>query len=214
MPYGKRYYKRKFKKYRRYYKKKYAKKIPRKLNNQVHAFKQTFEGPNIDIQTGITPTLRGYGISINGLADITHFTSLFDQYRINMIKLTFKPQYTNFNATANQAYEVPYIYLAVDLDTGQAPASIEELDQYTRKKIRLFNKPVSMAWKPAILSSCYNTATSTAYYTVMKRWLDAAYSTVPHYGLKVGIVNSNSASTVAQTVRVTCTLWFQFRNVR
>lgn len=188
----------------------------RRFSNKIHAYKQTCELSNISIVAGITPTLAGYNFALSQLANASSFTQLYDQYRILGVKITFYPQYTNFNATttASGAASCPEIYTAIDLDSANAPASISELDQYTTCRRQIFNRPHSRYFRPTALGALYVGAAATGYYTLGKKWIDMANSDAPYYGIKVGIVTSNSTLSVAQLIRVTATYYLQCRNVR
>lgn len=200
---------------RRMFRRRVARIPRRRFPNNTHSFKQSAELANVTVTAGISPSLFAYTFQLSDIPNASALADLYDQYRINAVKVTFFPQANVFNAnTTNLVVSVPEIYTAIDLDSNTTPTSINVIDQYTTARHKFFNRPHSRYLKPKALGQCYISATSTGYFNLGKQWLDMGNTNIPHYGLVGGIVCSQGSDMVGQLIRVTATYYLQCRNVR
>lgn len=142
----------------------------------------------------------------------TEFTNLFDEWKIDYVKV--KIQFTNnfANTTAAnpsyQAASLPLVLYATDLDDDVAPTNLDIMTQYQNLKTRVFdsNGPEYCQFKPKaqlateagnILATGYasnyggwlNTSSTGTDYMGMKFWLDlSGTSTDNHFGDMIFIV--------------------------
>lgn len=186
---------------------------PRRFNNQVHSFKQSTELSNISVAAATTQQFA-YTFDLNQLTNVASFNTLFDEYRINAVKVSFTPAY-NFYGTAVTAGTVsmPVIYTVTDYDSDASLAA-GALDQYTNLKYRSFNRTHTHYLKPKVLNQIFISAGSTGNNPIRAPWLDMANANVPHYGILGVITASDSSKIAAQLVRVHATFYLQCRYVR
>lgn len=212
-----RYSKRKPRVYRkrRGIKKRYSKRIPRRMSNpKIHNFKNYVQQNPITIPPGSAPVFATYTFSIANLSQITGFATLFDQYRIMAVKLTFQPAFNTYVAAGTAPYSIPTAYTVIDLDDSSTPTSINTLREFETCKIHNCSRWFSRYLKPRFSSPIYQSSTVTAYGLGPKnQWLDLAYQDIPYFALKVGIDNQ-SGSSVGMVIRVTAKYYVQFKSVR
>lgn len=146
------------------------------------------------------------------LPNYTEFTNLFDEWKIDYVKV--KIQFTNnFASTtaANPSYQaasLPLMLYAVDQDDDVAPTNLDIMTQYQNLRTRVFdsNGPEYCQFKPKaqlateagnILATGYasnyggwlNTSSTGTDYMGMKFWLDlSGTATDNHFGDMIFIV--------------------------
>lgn len=187
-------------------------KVPPNLSNKTHFFKQTAELANVQVAAGAAKYFA-YTFKLSDLGNSTAFAILFDQYRVNAVRITFYPQYNVYNA-ATSTIAVPEIYTAIDYNSAVVPSSVSEVDQYTTVKRQMFTRPHSRYLKPKVLYSIQDQGLTAAYANGPKPWLEIASPDVPHFAIIGAITASQSSSIVPQLVRVTVTYYVSFRSVR
>lgn len=160
--------------------------------------------------------------------DLPHFQALYDQYKITGIKATFFPQVvvneTATGAGASDRMVVPTLVYAVDYDDDDTSFDSDSLLLRNDAKVRLFNKPVSVYFKPKPLMSV-NTAEDgsqsanvASLGSKQSQWLSCADAknvgiTVPHFGLK-HIVSNGGAVPQGTTYQVLFTYYLAFRSMK
>lgn len=107
------------------------------------------------------------------------FAALYDQYRIDEIRVTCQPQYNDayYNGTLTSFYLMNYT--AVDFDDSTALTNLTDIFQYDNVQIHEPYKPWSVTLKPRIA-----VPSGTGFVNIPVEWVDMADITVQHYGLK------------------------------
>jgi len=143
--------------------------------------------------------------SLSQLVQSSDFTSLFDQYRIRKVIVTFQlitnPDscaYTNSDAWVNQSGGTsrpltnwyPKLWYIPDYDGGsdETIPSIKER-QGVRCKILRPNSVVKIAFTPKCRTLTYSTSTSTGY-SPKNIQIDMTDTNVEHFGIKY-VVDTN-----------------------
>lgn len=144
---------------------------------------------------------------LSHLAQVSDFSNLFDQYRINKVVTKFWLRIDpGAQAAATASY--PKIFYVYDNDdTGLL--SQNEMRERAGMRIRVLhpNRPVTCVSKPAVLSEVYRSAVATTYSPKWKQWIDMSTTDVPHYGLKFNIddlTNTNYKVDVETIIYFSC----------
>lgn len=130
--------------------------------------------------------------NLESLVGYQAYTSLYDQFRIVKIKITFwwpmRPCMSIGNVTTPAAYAMcpPQVWAFPDYDDEVVPTSTESvLTRQGLKVMRGWDKPRKMTIRPKVAMQLYNTATSTAYGHINQDiWVDCQSPGTPWYGLK------------------------------
>jgi hypothetical protein len=126
------------------------------------------------------------------LADLSQansdFGPMFDQYKIEEVRVWFFPQMAvNYQGAAG-AFSAP-VYTAVDYDDSSVLSAFNNIFEYQNCEIHSPYKPFSVSLKPRIALP-----SGSGFKNEAAGWLDMADQTVQHYGLK-GVFSQLSAST-------------------
>ena len=210
MPYARpRQYPRKYSSKRttkRYFKRKFSRRY-NKRGQRIYRFVRYTSGLGTFIANNILASYGGYNFSLNDLPNVTEFTSLFDMYKINAIKISFIPQMTeNISATsANNPYANTRFFSAIDYNDSSTPTTIDELRQYsTCKYTPILKTHTRMIYKPKILDS--------SSYSVSP-WMSTASPSANYFGLKVGVEPTQSTVTTSFEYKIEAKFYMSFKNV-
>ncbi len=142
-------------------------------------------------QTGATEVLGAVAFRLDDLNQVSTFSSLFDQYRIEQIRLKFTSKNPTINlaaiASPNQA--APSLYIVIDRDDATAPASINALREYnTCVEVNTQNS-IDIDLTPSLTPALFSAGVFSAYSlrNSDQTWIDIANTSVPAYGVKFGI---------------------------
>lgn len=168
---------------KKYPKKNYKATVPRQIDSkyQVHLIKRTKQLDRIDSNTG-ADKLGAYSFRLQDLVNYTEFTSLFDQYRINAIKIKFIPQVQQIYSDPTVQKNSGIFYHAVDYDEANVPASVDDLLQYENLRVENPLSVFTLYFKPHVANALYAGA-FTAYGNT-QQWIDSNSPDVQHYGHK------------------------------
>jgi len=176
-------------------------------------------GPN---PTGI---IKKYDFQASTLAQWPTFASLFDQYRINGIKMTFLPT-TNTNDQANPGGTFA---TSIDLDGDNNITTFSQLLECANTRTSAWSTAGGMTpykkvfLRPrahdALITDLDATGQPVSFSQGLanrKQWIDISdKGTTSHYGLNVGwYFGNNALLSLPQELNVIITFYIQFRKVR
>lgn len=209
--------------YRRKPRRTFRKRRSRKMvmykrpRQQIFSFKRSVDASNWSLDATSQVFYKGFAFSLSDVPNVTEFTSLFDQYRILAVKVTFYPEFTQFQPPATTGWPASEFYSVIDYDDAGLPTSLDELNQFSTVKRQYFSRPITRYFKPQIICKGVLTSTSTndGYFLVgRKRWLDMATPQISYLGLKCAISFNSGVARPASIVRVRYIYYFQCKNVR
>lgn len=206
-------------------------------SNNTHMFKRVADLGTLTMGgTGIT--LKALSFNFAQLPDHSEFLAIYDMYRINKIKVTLVPNWTQMDAgfvptSGNWAFNnsqffgqgMPNVHSVIDYDNvGMAGYDVTDLMQYTTYKrtrghqehTRYFTPAIQMGSQVAVNSGTASTATVQKF----KPWLDFQ-TDVPHYGVKLIVdefshiyANGTDVPNPNLFYRIYATFYFQCKGVR
>lgn len=129
------------------------------------------------------------------LPGITDFTTLYDRYKLNMIKFKVYPfanDPSTANTTASSGGVGLLIHSIIDHDDNNVmtanDAGIDTMRQYASYRVHNMaqSKVFKRIVKPNLLSQINTTAGVYSGNSVIKsRYIDMSQTSVPHYGMKI-----------------------------
>lgn len=147
---------------------------------------------SLDSTTNWVPNSLTFQLS--DIINVSDFTNLFDQFKINKVVLTLRwsPRantYTSTNTYASTGVYNPVLYYYTDHDDDDPVATQEDMLEVQRHKSRriLPQRPIYITVKPAVQAMAYQTALTTAYGPKWNMKLNMDDISAAHYGLKMGV---------------------------
>jgi len=214
-------------------------RVPRRVgrSNNCHMFRRVAELTPITLDLNDN-TLYPLYFKLDQLPNVSEFTNLYDQYRINKVKVTLVPNWTQLDAAGIPYPSVglsyhptaflgnPNIHSVLDFDnSGMSGYTVNTMMQYSNYRRTRGNQEHSRYFTPAIQMGSQvlpnNADGGVATVTKYKPWLDFA-TDVPHYGMKIlvdpgfgiGGVPGGDVNNLNAFIRVYVTFYFECKNVR
>ena len=192
---------------RRAFKRSFTKRRYNRKGQRMYRFVRYTGGLGTLTINNTTTTNQAYNFSLNDLPNSSEFTSLFDMYKINAVKITFSPQMTeNISLSPlNNAFASSRFFSAIDYNDSTAPTSTDELRQYsTCKMTPLLKKHTRMIFKPKILDS--------SSYT-LSTWIASSSPSTNYFGLKVSVEPFEGSTITTMIYKIECKFYMSFKNV-
>lgn len=166
-----------------------------------------------------TAQYYAFSFALQDLDQVTTFSSLFDQYKFLEVQFCLIPRSNavdyNAKAVATPANAVnPFMYVVVDRDDSVLPTTIAQLSQYDNCQICNSFTGIEIQLKPSITPSIWAGGVFSGYSISSPKYLDISNTTVPHYGIKVGIQPLQVGSTQVIAWDIQLRYKVSFRNVR
>jgi hypothetical protein len=176
---------------------------------------------------GITDTnedFRSIQFRLNQLINSTKLTVLYDQYRIDKVKIQIMPQSTESYEVRNAGGAVSIfpgiIYIVEDFDDVTPATTMDEMVCRKNSKRAVLDKPVTYSIRPMVAVSEIDGVTSNTFRVPTKpQWIDCNAPNIDHLGFKICIQNSfSSQSTLPANIEVVypgiTTFWISMRTPR
>lgn len=160
------------------------KRLARGRIPRIHRFVRSQYYSGAVTSSTVMDTFGGVYFRLVDVPNSSEFTTLFDQYRIDKVKIRFMPRANSSEVGTNQG--MIKLFTAVDYDDITTPTSIAELLQYQNCKVVPSTAITTRVLKPAFASQVYQSATSTGY-GARRGWLDCDNNAVQHFGIKWGL---------------------------
>jgi hypothetical protein len=160
---------------------------------------------------GTTDSFGAVSFQLNDLANVSAFTSLYDQYRLVKVEvLMYHNQLYNAADSGNTIKN--HLWVAADHDDVTAWTSSSQAFQYQDVEHLCFNESGSKTIRPRVALAAYN-GTFVGYANMPEStWLDCATANVQHYGVKY-CIQASSTSTANTSWKVFFKYFVEFRQV-
>ncbi len=169
-------------------------------------------------QSTASDVFASVAFALADIPNISSVSSLFDQYRIDRVQYRLRsrnPALFMMNQ-ASPNYSATTLLLAVDRDDNTAPTTLAEIKQYDNCQAVSACDSIDVIFEPSIAAAAYAGGVFSGYIiqTDTEEWIDSANTSVPHYGLKIGIPALVTATTSKLDWDVEAWYTVSFRNPR
>lgn len=162
-------------------------------NSVIHRFKRHWND-DINISLGVASTgnyTGAFSFSIDKDPAYAELVALFDCYRIRKVKMQIMPRYNSvdvFEATdpASQpmtSYMAPYVSV-VDYDDATTSTYVQ-IEEYETARWHNPRVPCQIVVRPIAAQAVFDGVTTAYNRCPRSTWMDLAYPSVPHYGIKI-----------------------------
>lgn len=141
--------------------------------------------------------LYSFNVKLSDLSEVASFTSVFDQYRIRMMKVEIHPA-VQLSTTVTSSPPYSFLYVVTDYDDSTNLASASLALNYQNLKIVGAGKGLTRSIKPHVNSyAAEDPNTAQPAETRVSPWLDCAQTAIAHYGLKCAVLQQTSTNIVS-----------------
>jgi len=181
-------------------------------NNQTHRFIRITDDSVIS-QAANALTFGATAFKLSTLPNSSEFTALFDQFRIDYVEVTLRPQY-NMGSLSNQTSMVnAVLYTVIDYDDATAPTAVSDLRQYENCRESNWDETLVRRFQPRLAVATYASGVFTSFANT-RAWVDCGNPAVEHYGFKWAVSAGLFGQGNLQTWTVEYRMALSFRNVR
>lgn len=153
------------------------------------------------------PTFTSQAFALNLFPAYTGYTAIFDQYRIDLVEVTFIPRLDQVSTVGNYA---GLLSTVIDYDDATNLTSVSEAMDYSSCLTVAGDKPFRRVVKPHVALAAYSGTVFTSFANQERQWLDAGSPGVVHYGVKTAW----TATSVPYFYDVLWRAVFSFRSAR
>lgn len=199
--------------------------VPRGIKSPVMSVARTFYTGSWAFGNGTTSDFWRYSsFSLNTLPNVTEYTALFDEYKINAIKVQYRPSYDSVSLDADSALTTApnftvSAHTLIDQESTTLPTgsySSVVLNNFLENgKVRTRNglKPFSVFYKPKMYAQV--SGSGTAARPIASTWIRTSDTAALHYGHHV-FLQTNALVIPTIPIRYDCfvTFYAQFRGMK
>ncbi len=174
-------------------------------NNAVYRFTHVSEALGALTTSTTVPSTYSQYFALSQFNDVSSLTAIFDQYMIEAVEIWLIPR--NSIVSGNTA-NTGVMHTVVDYDDANTLASVGAAANYANVMVGSGVEGHYRRFVPHVAAAVYSGA-FTSFSNVGRRWIDAASTTVQHYGFK-------AICTVTDSIYTWDAVWrvhFAFRNV-
>ena len=176
-------------------------------NNRIHFLKRHADYSVLSVSNTLGAN-AGYTFRLSNIPGYTEFTSLYDQFKICGIKVTFRPPVTQRSslATVDNPNANVRFFSAIDYNDSTAPTSSDDVRQYENCKVTSFHQQhVRYIPEPKFVNTSGQTVSD---------WLSTNNPTTIWYGLKVWVDPSLQTTTLTSDYTMECIFYLCFKNIK
>lgn len=187
-------------------------KTPRNILNVKRVYNLTTFTPSTASTAGFW---NYYGFQTSSLPDWGQYTSVFDQFRVNALKFTFYPRFTDVNIGSQSQIYATYIIdpQSTILPTGvYSRANLNMLMEQSGVKTRSGNRPIAIYYKPKMADDI-NAVINSTY---SNKWLSTQAGNQIHRGFHIFFhdANFNGGGFVNVSYEIVVTVYMSFKNIK
>lgn len=159
---------------------------------------------------------RYYIIKPSDMPNWGEYSAVFDEYRINAVKVTFLPRYDSVDASSSTV--VPNAHIIIDPASTMIPsgtytsANLNTLLENSGVRTKRLNKPVSVYFKPKIAIQAFGGATNVLQTST--KFLKTNDTSVDYRGFHIFVQPTNFDTPTNCKLDVFYTYYVTFRNTR
>lgn len=166
----------------------------RSYGTRTYSYKRVMYTTAFVTTSTLAATSGAMDFSLSRLPNYTEFTALYDQYKINRVRVEFVPR-AGLSELGNGAGTVNF-FTYLDYDDSTAPTNFSELLQRpTLKRSKVTSRHVRTL-RPAVAKPIYKDGL-TFGYGQGRGWIDCVNPDVPHYGIKYYAEQVGSAAALS-----------------
>lgn len=165
-----------------------------------------------------TSTADIYGtqvFSISQVPNVAEFTTLYDQYKINLVKWQLIPRGNQSDVgTSTTTGQLMGVFSALDYDDNSAPTSIQDIMEYQNARMTRSNQIHKRVLKPRARVNIVGSGgagVNGQIFGSRNPWIDCNAPTTPHFGIKY-VLQQLPAGTQIYDMKID--FYMAFKNVR
>jgi hypothetical protein len=145
----------------------------------------------VQSSTVVTYTARAF--TVGAISDWGSLAAVFDQYRILAVEVLYQPRSQEAIVNSTTA-NLGHFYTVIDYDDATVLTSVGAATNYENVIVGTNTQAQRRCFKPRIAVAANGGGLFTSYANMAAQWIDAASSTVSHYGTKEVLEMGNTGA--------------------
>lgn len=150
-------------------------------DNQVHRIVRSVDLGLITATNVAASVFASLNFTLSQIDDVASLKGVWDQYRIDLIEVWL---FVVSSGSTSSALPCTPWYTVVDYDDSTALTTVGQALDYENCQMSILSAGQYRRFKPHMAVAAYQGA-FTGYTNLAGQWIDAAYDTVQHYGVKI-----------------------------
>jgi len=184
-------------------------RIPRLTD--ITVLRQVTGPTTVTAQAAATTNNTTY-FQLSNLDNSSSFENVWDQYRIDAIRMTCKPQNNAIGLVTNSTTSLVPLYCVIDYDNDSNLTTAAAAREYQNCIVLEPGESFTRTFQPRIAMSGYSGA-FTSFANTEPMWIDCASPSVRHYGIKILVPGATAAQTQLQSWDVVYEYYISFKSV-
>lgn len=195
--------------------------VPKLAAGTYHRHTQRFLFANYSVNCTAS-TLGAISFALNQMPDGNTLAALFDEYKIEKVKLTIRPTSNVSEAASGQHVTTAagytglgLVHTAIDYNDEAAPANAGTVIAYRNSKTTRSDEIHVRTFAPKVAVEVFRSSVATAYASLPDTWLSSSITDVPHYALKYCLDGGpGDPAQISFRVSIDCEMTVLMRNSR
>jgi hypothetical protein len=148
---------------------------------------------------------------LSNLDNSSSFENVWDQYRIDAIRMTCKPQNNAIGLVTNSTTTLVPLYCVIDYDNTANLTTAAAAREYDNCICLEPGESFVRTFQPRIATAAYS-GSFASYANMSPQWIDCASPNVQHYGVKIFVPGATAAQTQLQSWDIVYEYWLSFKS--
>jgi hypothetical protein len=144
------------------------------------------------------------------LASSSISSGQWDQYKLLAVRFTVSPDQNAVGLFTNATTTYTPLYIVIDYDDSATLGSVAAAEAYNNCVVLGAGESCSRLFQPRMAVAAYS-GTFASFANMADQWIDAASSSVQHYGIKIIIPGATAAQTLLPSWQLSTEYFFAFR---
>lgn len=160
---------------------------------------------------------RYFSVTMANYNNFAEMAAVFDEYKVNAIKLTLRPRYDSVEASSTATFPQAYVHYIIDPGTTLAPSgtyasgTLNTFLENDGVKTRTLNRPVSIYFRPKVSDQVFGGGTASR--VVNGGWIKTTETAVDFRGIHIFLQGNNFTNVGTQCqLDQFVTFYCSFRN--
>jgi hypothetical protein len=149
---------------------------------------------------------------LSNLDNSASFENVWDQYRIDAIRMTCKPQNNAIGLVTNSTTSLVPLYCVIDYDNTSNLSTAAAAREYANCICLEPGESFVRVFQPRVATAAYS-GSFTSYANQEPPWIDCASPNVQHYGIKILVPGATAAQTQLQSWDIVYEYFLSFKSI-
>jgi len=171
--------------------------MPRAVSSKIYQVMSTSLFSSYLASSATVPVFKALSLSIGGAGPNTAYLAAFDQYRLDMAEVIFRPR---VDVAVSAAFNSGNLATTIDFDDATTPTTFNSVCERPLAVMSRGDEVQKRTWRPRMAVAAYS-GVFTSFANMADQWCDVASTGIQFYGLKMAWTATDAVYQYDATVR-------------